>query len=70
MIRVKLHFRASLLLVLALFVFSFSVLPGLAKPPKKPLTEMGAAPVGSFNEIEFKDIDIERVLMITDLKVV
>ena len=42
MIRVKLHLPASLMFVLVLFVFSFSVLPGLAKPPKKPLTEMEA----------------------------
>lgn len=70
MIRVQLHFRTSLMLVLACFVFSFSVLPGLAKPPKKPHTEMRLAPVGSFNEVGFKEIDIERVLMITDLKVV
>ena len=70
MIRVKLHLTASLMLVLVLFVFSFSVLPGLAKPPKKPLAEMDAAPVGSLNEVGFNDVDIERVLMITDLKVV
>ena len=70
MIRVKLHLPASLMFILVLFVFSFSVLPGLAKPPKKPLTEMEAAPVGSLDEVGFNAVDIERVLMITDLKVV
>ena len=68
--RVKLHLRKSSILVLVLFLFSFSVLPGLAKPPKEPLNKMNRPQVGSFGEIVYQDIDIERVLMITDLKVV
>lgn len=68
--RVKLHLRKSSILVLVLFLFSFSVLPGLAKPPKEPLNKMNRPQVGSFGEVVYQDIDIERVLMITDLKVV
>lgn len=68
--RVKLHLRKSSILVLVLFLFSFSVLPGLAKPPKEPLNKIDQPQVGSFDEIVYQDIDIERVLMITDLKVV
>lgn len=68
--RVKLHLRKSPILVLVLFLFSFSVLPGLAKPPKEPLNKMNRPQVGSFGEVVYQDIDIERVLMITDLKVV
>ena len=68
--RVKLHLRKNSILVLVLFLFSFSVLPGLAKPPKEPLNKMNRPQVGSFGEIVYQDIDIERVLMITDLKVV
>ena len=68
--RVKLHLRKSSILVLVLFLFSFSVLPGLAKPPQEPLNKMNRPQVGSFGEVVYQDIDIERVLMITDLKVV
>ena len=68
--RIKLHLRKSSILVLVLFLFSFSVLPGLAKPPKEPLNKMNRPQVGSFGEVVYQDIDIERVLMITDLKVV
>ena len=67
---VKLHLRKSSILVLLLFLFSFSVLPGLAKPPKEPANKMKQPQVGSFGEVVYQDIDIERVLMITDLKVV
>lgn len=57
-------------LVVAILMFSFSVLPGFGKPPKKHPGQTDLNQSNAINEIGFEDIDQDRVLLITDLQVV
>ena len=70
MFRVHLHIKTGLVSIFALLFFSFLVLPGFAKPPKKDTAQLHLNFPNPINELVSSDIDVERVLLITDLSVV